>query len=494
MNRLGAETPTPEESPPIKVAAARGAKWSFVGATGRQMVRFVFLLFLARLVGPADFGIAAQAATFIILVSVLLDQGLGATIIQRRALTGDIVGSAYWINTVATLLLTVGTFAAAPLVAKFFRTNELTAVVQVLSLSVLFQGLAVIPRAMISRHLGFKRTAVADLVGPLAGGLAGVAAAAAGAGYWALIVQTVCSDALVAGILFAYAGRPAGRATRAGLGEVFGFSGRVFGVSVMTYLGRNLDNVLVGRVFGATQLAFYSLSYRTLMVPVMSLGMVANRVALPVFSRLQDDTDQLRRSYLAVTRVIALIAIPLMAFTVVEAPYAVPVLFGDEWTAAVVPMQILAVTGMRQSVQSTTSPLLIALGKTKLLVRFGGGSVLVYSASFFVGVQWSIAAVAACYAVVDFLIAPVVVRISGRLLAFSAWDYLTVLLPAAAASAILAATAEAAVLLLEGAGMPIGVTLAASSFVGVLSFLAAVRYLWPDELSNLKSRLRASRD
>jgi O-antigen/teichoic acid export membrane protein len=183
-----------------------------------------------------------------------------------------------------------------------------------------------------------------------------------------------------------------------------------------------------------------------------------------------------------------------MAFTIVEAPYAVPVLFGDEWTAAVLPMQILAVTGMRQSVQSTTSPLLIALGKTRLLVRFGGGSMLVYAASFFVGVQWSIAAVAACYAVVDFLIAPVVMRISGRLLAFSARDYLTVLVPAAVASTILAGTAEAAVLLLEGAEMPIGITLAVSSFVGLLSFLAAVRYWWPDEISNLKSRLKASRD
>lgn len=493
MNDIDPTTPGSAKSADMNVAAARGAKWSFVGTTGRQAVRFVFLLVLARLVGPADFGIAAQAATFITLVSVLLDQGLAATIIQRRILSSEVLGAAFWINAAATVVLTVGTFAAAPTVAGFFRSDELTGVVQVLSLSVLFQGFAVVPRAMISRRLGFQSTATAELVGPVLGGLAGVAVAMADGGYWALIVQTVCGDALVTAMLFGFAGRPRGRPTRASFGEVFGFSGRVFGVAVVSYLGRNLDNVLVGRIFGATQLAYYSLSYRTLMVPVLSLGLVTNRVALPVFSRLQDDIERLRRTYLATTRVIALAAMPMMALTIVEAPHAIPALFGERWEPAVVPMQILAVTGMRQSVQSTLSPLLIALGRTTLLVQFGVGSVAAYCASFAIGVQWTIVTVAACYAVADFLVAPVVIRISSRLLGFSPGGYLRLLWPAAAASAVLAGAAEAAVLLLEAIELPVGAVFAGSSLVGAAAFLATVRYCWPGEISNVRSLISASR-
>ena len=51
----------------------------------------------------------------------------------------------------------------------------------------------------------------------------------------------------------------------------------------------------------------------------MSSALV-NRVTLPVYSQLQDDLPRLRSQYLASTRMVALVAFPLMTGVIVAAP------------------------------------------------------------------------------------------------------------------------------------------------------------------------------
>ncbi len=454
-------------------------------------MRFGVGLLLARILGPDAFGVVAAALVFTNFIALFLDQGLSVTLVRRTEASDAFVATVRWLNIVSTVLLAALTFALAQEVARFFGTPELAEVLRWMALFVLLQGATIIPRAVLARRLDFKSVAKADLVGASIGGGVALAAAGAGAGYWALVVQSTVSAGATALVLTVFAGRIPFRPRLQLLPEIASFSTRLLAGSIFNYASRNLDNAIVGRLFGPRDLALYSLSYRTLMVPVMVLGQVANSVALPVYARLQRDRTALRRYYLLGNRVIAITALPAMTLVIVEADPLVRVVFGEAWVPAVLTMQILAVTGMRQSIQTTIVPLVAALGDARWLMRWNIGSSVVYVASFFVGASWGIEGVAAAYTVVGLCISPIPAAKAASALEFSLRDYATALVPAFSTSLAMAMALVASgwgVTHVLGGG-PV-VELGVGLVVGIAVYLACLRWVWKDASSELLRAMR----
>jgi PST family polysaccharide transporter len=483
----------PPDGGSLRGSAARGVKWSFVGLAGGQVIQALVLVVLARLIGPRNFGVIAEASVFLAFISLLLDQGIGATIIRQVGVTAEMLGTTFLLNLGTTIVLTGATIAGAPLIASFFGSPALTHILRWLAIAVFFDGFDVMPRSILSRRLRFKALASAEVVGATVSGVAGIIVALAGGGYWALVVQAILMNLVVTVIITTMAGRIPVRGSITALHEVMTFSSRVLLFSIVNYASRNADNVLIGRYLGATPLALYSLAYRTLMVPVTALGQVSNRVALPVYARIQTDQARFRTMFMLSLRLIALISAPLMTLTIIEAPRGVPLVFGNAWKPAIVPLQILALTGLRQSIQSTVSPVLLALGRADWNLRWGLGSSVLYVASFVVGLNWGITGVATAYTVVGFALSPISVMIIGKFLGFSVWDYCRNLKAVSAATAGLVIMAVGVSVGLEQITLPAAAILVASGLVGVATFVAVLWRWWPEELVEAKGFVASAR-
>lgn len=473
-----------------------GVRWSLIAMAGRQFGRMAFALLLARMLGPENYGIIGQATVYIAFTALLLDQGFGAALIQRKRLEEHEVGSVVWLNIVSGIALALITIAVAPLVAAFFRSPELTAVLRILALGVLLKGAAVVPTALLTRRLEFRSLAIVEITAVVVSGAAGVFVALAGGEYWALVVQVLVLDVAYTIGVVSCTGIPELRASMSALRSMWRFSSRVMASQILNYGSRNLDNVLIGRVLGATPLAYYSIAYRVLLLPLQMLSQVVSRVAYPVFSRLQDERDRMGRYFLHASRTIALVAFPAMTLVIVSAPDLVPLVLGRAWEPAVLPMQILAVTAMRQAVLSVVGDVFMACGHAEWRLRFSIVSTALLVASFLIGLQWGIVGVAVAYGVADAVLHPVVVGFAGRLTNLKMRDYLASLLPGTA-GALAFAVAWVAGRMAWGTVSPFGL----GSFSQVVSctILAAGVYVliliygWPTEARNLRALLVGGR-
>jgi O-antigen/teichoic acid export membrane protein len=489
-----AQAPPPEEAPSLRREAVSATRWSLVGVFGRQGVRFLFTLVLARAIGPDDFGVAAQAVVFITFITLFLDQGIGAALVQSTRLASGKIGAAFALNLTATVVCAAITFFAAGAIADFFKTEALEALLQVLAINVLVIGLEVVPRALLQRALRFRAIALAEVGGSILGFGSGIVVLALTGSYWAMVAQLVVADAVCTVWLSLAAGRHPLVGPWSELKTLLRFSLQVLGFGLVNYGARNADNVLVGRYLGPEPLALYSLAYRTLMVPVVTLSQVANRVALPVYARLQHDRERAARAYLESTGLIAVLSFPMMVATIVLAPIAVPVIFGSAWQGAVIPIQILAVTGMRQSIQSTIGPVLMGHGRPDLQLRWGLVSSTVYVASFVVGLQWGIIGVAAAYTIAGFLLGPFSFEIVRRILGFDVAAYWRVLLPAIAGSVAMGASAWAVTAGLELLGVGDVVVMMVGTVVAIGAYGACLRLWFPDAVTGVKAALRGQAD
>jgi O-antigen/teichoic acid export membrane protein len=414
-----------------KPALSSGMRWSGISVVGREGCRVLFTVALARMVGPDAFGVVAQAAVYIGVVALLLDQGFSSALIQRPQLEEDMPGAVVSVNLAVGAALTAVTVAVAPAWAAFMGSPELTLVLALLAPALLIRALAITPRALLMRNMQFRKIGIADVSGAVAGGALGVAAAAMGASYWALVVQILTTDLVVALVVFLVGAGSRPNLHMHRLRQIAGFSWRAFAAGVLiNSVSRNIDNVLVGRFQGPQQLAFYGLAYRLLLLPVQLAGTTVGAVLFPAFSRLAGNLGALRTEVTRATRTLATVALPAMALVAASAPQVVLLLFGHQWAPAVPIVQVLAMVGALQAVyQPTTTPLVLGLGHAVLNLRLAWLTTVVATAGIVVGLPFGALGVAIGYTAATSLLIPVEWVIRRRLLGLSLRSQVAMLIP-----------------------------------------------------------------
>ena len=288
----------------LQTHTVTGVLWAGGARVGQQMLQFGVTIVLARLLGPSDFGLFAMIAVFAGFASLLVDFGLSAALVQRKAVEERHLSTAFWMNLAAGAALTALMAAAAPAIAAFYGEPRLLTLTLVLSCNFLLASPVIVQAAILYRSMNFRRlAAIETFAAVVAGGLA-IAAAVYGLGVWSLAVQVLGREPTVrlVALWLVTSWRPSFRVDRQAARELWGYSSHLAGFSTLNYWTRNLDNLLVGRFVGPYGLGIYSRAYSTMMLPLTPGLAVVSRVMFPALARIQDDHGRVKRAYLRVGR------------------------------------------------------------------------------------------------------------------------------------------------------------------------------------------------
>ncbi|MBV8857715.1 MAG: lipopolysaccharide biosynthesis protein [Acidobacteria bacterium] len=416
---------------------ARGGAVTMVSQGLRFGVMIVMTAILGRLLTPHDYGLVGMVGIVMGFVALFKDLGLASATIQREELSQREVSTLFWLNLGFSVCVALLTTAVAPLVARFFGEPRLTAITAAYSIGFLFGGLAVQHEALLRRRMRFAALAGANLVALFVNAAVTIGLAWLGFGYWALVCGQLALGAAYAVCLWGVCGWRPGRPGR--LSEVralLAFGRDLTGFTIVNYFARNLDNLLIGRVWGAVQLGFYAKAYQLLLLPLDQVNEPVTAVAVPALSRLGDDPERYRRAYLRLLEKVAMATMPLMAFMIAASDWIVRVVLGPQWGETARIFMLLGISGLFQPIANTTGWLLISQGRARHLAQWGliGGSISV--AAIVAGLPWGPEGVALSYSLARVLLfEPLLYWWVGREGPVHMLDFYRTVAPAAAASA-----------------------------------------------------------
>ena len=345
--------------------ASRGAVVTVGGQWSRTALQLVSTVVLARLLVPADFGLVAMVTAIVGVAELVREFGLSGAIVRLREIDPGMWAALYRFSFLLGLVTMALTAAVAPLIAALYGEPRLVPLTFALAPIVLLNSIAMPLQARLQRELRFGLIALSDALSMAVGVLGAIIAAALGAGVWSLVLLTGLSS-LYRLIAMLSAVRPSFRAPRPAreLLPVLGTGGSIFGVQLLNYAARNLDNVLIGRALGPAVLGIYSRAYGLLMLPISQLNGPLARVGLPVLSRLQDDEVAYRRYLRTAMLVIGYAAIPTFALAAAVAGPLVALVLGPQWDAAAPIFALLAIAGIAQALGNVSGWLYISLGRS----------------------------------------------------------------------------------------------------------------------------------
>ncbi len=391
-----------KSSQDIRGQTIAGLRWIGMSQVLQQILNLATSIVLARLLVPDDFGLLAMASVFTGIVYFVLDLGLGAALVQRQHITERQISSVFWINIGVGIAMTLVGIALSQPIAIFYNQPAVQPTIALLACNFLLFSLGTTQAALLRRQMNFRALELRMLVGQLCGTALAIAMAYWGLGIWSLVGRLSMAAAVETTMLWtASSWRPSWKFCWAEVSELIGFSNDVFAANLLGYVGRNADNLLIGRFVGVTDLGYYAMAYNLMMFPVQRLSQVLSGVLFPAFSRFQDEREKIERSWLRATRLLSSITIPLMMGLIALAPQFVQVVYGQKWLPAVPVLQILAFSGINQSLLQLNATVLLSLGKTRLRLKLTVLTVFLALISFAIGLPFGIIGVAACFTVAN---------------------------------------------------------------------------------------------
>jgi O-antigen/teichoic acid export membrane protein len=437
-----------------------------------QIARFGFMIALARLLAPAEFGLFGMALVFTGFAALIGDMGLAAALIQKETIEPRDLNTAFWMNIGLGFLMCAMMIAASVPLSRFYGAPMLTPLLIVASFEFVIRGASVIHRVLLVREMNFRVVAYAEAASVFVAGTTACIMAIMDTGAWSLIAQNLSATFMVSlWLVVARPWRPEWRFDRQCLRELLHFGLHLQAFNLLNYWVRNFDKFLIGRQMGDASLGYYNRAYSTMLLPQSQIIGILERVMWPALARCAHDNQRLQHAYIRTLGVICLVNFPCLAGLAAVAGDFVPVVFGAKWTPSIGTLQWLCLAGFVQTPVSTLGWLYLATGRTRRLLIWGIISGAVIIPALWMGSKGgTIEAMAIWYAGASVLLAPMAFLFASPVAKIGFLKIAKAVTPSATAALIMSGAIVFVGLLLDK--LPTTPRLMLNIFVGALIFMA----------------------
>lgn len=318
-----------------KGSAMKNAIWKMVETFAAKGISMVITLFLARLLDAKAYGIVGLTGIFLQLSDILVQAGFSTALIRKPQVTDKDYSTVFFISLGTATVMYAAIFFGAPIIANFYETPELIAVLRVLGLGLFMGATGAVRGAVIARAMKFRITTIINLISSVSSGILGIVLAAMGFGVWALVAQSMFGSFLGMTLLFIVVKikiKPL--FSMESLRDLLPPSLKILASSLLSFTGDSVYGAAIGKVYSVEQLGLYSKGEQLpRQFSLYTFGAISS-VFLPVFASYQEDYERLNQVFRRVVNVCLFILMPLMAGLCVTGDQVITLLLTEKWVSA----------------------------------------------------------------------------------------------------------------------------------------------------------------
>ena len=354
----------------IKGKTISGFFWQLSQKVLCQVVSFGISVVLARILLPSDYGVVAICSMFLILAGIFISGGLGTALVQKKDADDLDFCTVFYSGMVLSIVVYSAVFFAAPLIADFFKNEQITSVIRVLALAMPIGTLSGVQNAFVSRQMIFKKFFYSSLIGTFASGAVGLGMALTGFGVWALVGQNLVSTITNTLVLFCIIEwHPKLRFSYERFKALFSFGWKMAVINILTTFFSQLKGYVIGYKYSATQLAYYNRGEGLPGILYNNINGTISDVLFPALSKLQDDKAALRRALSRAMRVSSFFLMPALFGLAAISNNLVIIIFSEKWAASIPFMQVICLISCSDILGMANYQAIKAVGRADTLLK-----------------------------------------------------------------------------------------------------------------------------
>lgn len=344
--------------------------WKLMERFGVQGSQFVLQIILARILDPEHYGVLSLMVIFTTLANVFIQRGFNTALIQNKDVTEEDYSSVFWVTMAIAVILYGLLFAAAPVIAYFYRMPDLVQPFRVLCLVLLPGALNSIQLAKVSRGLDFKKVFRSNVAAILISGIVGILMARMGAGLWALVAQYLLNITIACMVMwFTVRWRPRLVCNLSRIKVLFSYGWKLLVSGLLDTLYQDLRSLVIGRKYDADTLAFYNRGKQFPQFIINAINTSVQSVLLPVFSKDQSDREKVKGMMRNSIMLSSYIIFPMMAGLAAVAEPLIRLVLTEKWLPSIPYMQIYCFTFAFYPVHTCNLQAINAMGRSDIFLK-----------------------------------------------------------------------------------------------------------------------------
>lgn len=399
----------------LRQKAIRGVKWTSLSSVVVAVVQLLQLIILAHYLDASDFGLMAIVSVIIGFSALFMDMGISASIIHKQDISHEQLSSLYWLNVASGIFLFLCIYILSPYIASFYHERELIPLMKILAVTFIVTGIGNQYGILLQKLLRFDLIAKISIVANVFAFLIAVILAVNDFGVYALVYATLGRSIATTAInvlIGIKEHRPSLIYRHKSILPMISFGMFQMGERSLNYVNSQFDVILIGKLLGVEALGVYTVAKNLSMRPAQIINPVITKVTFPIMAKVQDDILRLRSIYLKTINYLSSINFPMYLLIAILAEPIILLLFGEEWSDAIILLQILSVYGALRSTGNPIGSLQLARGRADLGFYWNLAMFLAMPLVIYIGSFWGISGVA--YSLVA----------SGIIFSFFAWHYM----------------------------------------------------------------------
>jgi len=354
----------------LKYRTINGVLWSAAERASNEVLRFVIVVMLARLLSPEQFGLVAMLAIFIGISQTFVNSGFGAALIQKKNASQTDYSTVFYFNIIVGLFLFGILFCFAPFIAAFYQEPQLVALTRFMGLTIVISSFGLIQNTLLTKKIDFKTQTTVNMIALSCSGIIAIIMAWKGFGVWSLAVQAVSLDFFRTLLLWFFnSWRPTAEFSEKAFRSLFSYGSKLLAASLLNTIFTNIYAVVIGKAFTTTDLGFYTQANRLQRLPAQNVNSIVQRVTFPAFSSIQDENARLKRGYKKALKLLVFVNFPIMLGLIAVAKPLIGIVLTEKWMPAVPYLQLLCVVGSTYPIHSLNLNILQVKGRSDLFLK-----------------------------------------------------------------------------------------------------------------------------
>ena len=391
--------------PDLKKRSIRSGVYTFAAEGMNFVLRLGSISVLARILIPEHFGLLSMVTAVTVIAAQFKDMGLSLATVQQKEITHEQVSTLFWINLTIGFIITLILFAFSVFVGWFYADNRLVLITVAIATTFFWSGLTVQHQALLRRRMEYLKFSVISVAANICSILLAIVLAVKGYTYWALVWREVAGSIFIAIATWVMCPWIPGLPKRnTGIGRMIRFGRDVTAFNIVAFFTDNLDQILLGKLYGPSLLGIYRQASQLVMAPINQLNTPVHLVGQSALSLMQEDNIRFSRYYSRILTLLSFVTMPLACFLFVYSKDIILLVLGSKWIEAIVIFRIFALAVFIRPVLSTTGLVMITCGKSKRYFFLGLANSIVIIASIIIGLKWGAVGVAAGHVIENYIV------------------------------------------------------------------------------------------
>lgn len=343
--------------------------YSVLNQYSLQIISFISVAVLARLLTPDQIGVFAVATSIAFLAIEIRSFGVSEFLVREKAVDRQKITAVLGVMIIMSWGLALLLIGTAGWIAEFYGVADLRNILWIITLPFFLAPYSSVPVALLAREMKFDIILKIDLFGSLIRNLVSIGLVLMDYGYYGLAYGALAG--VVAEFLAITYFRPPGTPwlpTFRNLLHIFHVGVQISVSKFLESTSQNASDLVLGRLASMKDVGLYSRGLGLVLFLHSSLVQAVGPVALPHLAQVRRAGGSVPEAYLNAIVLIGAFSLPLFAVVHLAAYSMITALFGDQWKISVEVASILALWEMLRSVHCFATPALLAVGKERLVL------------------------------------------------------------------------------------------------------------------------------